>query len=138
MWRRQATGTVAELLGPSEIKRDIGTRLFRYRGDMEREYAHYQPPRGPDVAISREFWQEMVENTSFVSREWLRKIPESTTLGQPGRMSVNQALWAQHQVPAYLIELKVEKVNKLEGRRLPTDWLLLGPGLVRGAVAAVK
>lgn len=43
MWRRQATGTVAELLGSSEIKRDIGTRLFRYRGDMEREYAHYHP-----------------------------------------------------------------------------------------------
>ncbi|MGC5198647.1 penicillin acylase family protein, partial [Aphanothece microscopica] len=43
MWRRQATGTVAELLGPSEIKRDIGTKLFKYRGDMEREMAHYHP-----------------------------------------------------------------------------------------------
>ncbi|WP_373515865.1 penicillin acylase family protein [Persicitalea sp.] len=43
MWRRQATGTVAELLGSSEVNRDIGTRLFRYRGDMEREYAHYHP-----------------------------------------------------------------------------------------------
>src|SRR5688572_22304347 len=27
LWRRQATGTVAELLGPREVKRDIGTRL---------------------------------------------------------------------------------------------------------------
>ncbi len=43
MWRRQATGTVAELLGPSEIKRDIGTKLFRYRGNMEQEMAHYHP-----------------------------------------------------------------------------------------------
>jgi penicillin amidase len=43
MWRRQATGTVAELLGPSEVKRDIGTKLFKYRGDMEREMAHYHP-----------------------------------------------------------------------------------------------
>ena len=31
IWRRQATGTVAELLGPQETKRDIGTRLFRFR-----------------------------------------------------------------------------------------------------------
>ena len=33
IWRRQATGTVAELLGPRELKRDIGTRLFKYRGN---------------------------------------------------------------------------------------------------------
>lgn len=41
VWRRQATGTVAELLGPRELKRDIGTRLFRFRGDIEREMDHY-------------------------------------------------------------------------------------------------
>lgn len=41
IWRRQATGTVAELLGPRELKRDIGTRLFRFRGDMIREMNHY-------------------------------------------------------------------------------------------------
>jgi penicillin G amidase len=41
LWRRQATGTVAELLGPAEVKRDIGTRLFRFRGDLTKELAHY-------------------------------------------------------------------------------------------------
>ncbi|MFM2146809.1 MAG: hypothetical protein RL732_1645, partial [Bacteroidota bacterium] len=40
-WRRQATGTVAELLGPAELKRDIGARLFRFRGDMNKELSHY-------------------------------------------------------------------------------------------------
>jgi penicillin amidase len=43
LWRRQATGTVAELLGPRELKRDIGARLFKFRGDMKRELAHYHP-----------------------------------------------------------------------------------------------
>jgi penicillin G amidase len=43
LWRRQATGTVAELLGPRELERDIGTRLFRFRGDLERELNHYHP-----------------------------------------------------------------------------------------------
>ena len=40
-WRRQATGTVAEILGPSQLRRDIGTRLFKYRGDMKKELSHY-------------------------------------------------------------------------------------------------
>ena len=41
IWRRQATGTVAELLGPRELKRDIGTRLFKYRGDPDEEFNYY-------------------------------------------------------------------------------------------------
>jgi len=43
IWRRQATGTVAELLGRRELERDIGTRLFKYRGDIARELASYHP-----------------------------------------------------------------------------------------------
>ncbi len=41
VWRRQATGTVAEILGERELKRDIGTRLFQFRGDMTTEMNHY-------------------------------------------------------------------------------------------------
>ena len=41
IWRRQATGTVAEILGERELKRDIGTRLFKFRGDMTVEMNHY-------------------------------------------------------------------------------------------------
>ena len=43
IWRRQATGTMAELMGESALKRDIGARLFSYRGDMEKELSHYHP-----------------------------------------------------------------------------------------------
>ena len=41
VWRAQATGTVAEMLGPDELRRDIGFRLFKYRGDMTAEMNHY-------------------------------------------------------------------------------------------------
>jgi penicillin amidase len=41
IWRRQATGTVAEILGERELKRDIGTRLFKFRGDLNQEMNHY-------------------------------------------------------------------------------------------------
>ncbi|MFN2564069.1 MAG: penicillin acylase family protein [Gemmatimonadaceae bacterium] len=50
VWRRQATGTVAELLGPRELERDIGTRLFKFRGDLRRELAHYHPRGGRIIA----------------------------------------------------------------------------------------
>jgi penicillin G amidase len=51
IWRRQATGTVAEILGAEELNRDIGTRLFRFRGDMRAELAHYHP-RGELIVTS--------------------------------------------------------------------------------------
>ena len=43
LWRRQATGTVAGLLGAREAARDRGARLFAFRGDMDAELAHYHP-----------------------------------------------------------------------------------------------
>ncbi len=43
LWRRQATGTVSEILGRRELDRDIGTRLHMFRKDMSQELAHYHP-----------------------------------------------------------------------------------------------
>src|SRR6187401_710177 len=43
IWRRQATGTVAEMLGPREVARDQGARLLMFRGDLEAELNHYHP-----------------------------------------------------------------------------------------------
>ncbi len=48
LWRRQATGTLAELLGAKEIKRDQGARLFKFRGDLKTEFNHYHP-RGEQI-----------------------------------------------------------------------------------------
>lgn len=46
LWRRQATGTLAEVLGRKALDRDIGARLLRFRGDLEEELAHYHPRGG--------------------------------------------------------------------------------------------
>ena len=43
IWRRQANGTTAEILGSRELKRDIGTRLFKFRGNLDDELNHYHP-----------------------------------------------------------------------------------------------
>ena len=48
LWRRQATGTVSEILGSRELERDRGARLFRFRGDLEAELNHYHP-RGAEI-----------------------------------------------------------------------------------------
>lgn len=43
VWRRQATGTTAEIWGDAEVTRDIGARLFKFRGDLTKEFNHYHP-----------------------------------------------------------------------------------------------
>ncbi len=43
LFRRSATGTMAEVLGKRELKRDMGARLFKFRGNMETELNHYHP-----------------------------------------------------------------------------------------------
>ena len=43
IWRRQATGTAAEILGEKALRRDIGARLLKFRGDLRGELASYHP-----------------------------------------------------------------------------------------------
>jgi acyl-homoserine lactone acylase PvdQ len=57
IWRAQATGTTAAIFGPRAVKRDHGTRLFQFRGDMTQEVNHYHPHElrlELDDAIDRE------------------------------------------------------------------------------------
>src|SRR5438876_7572376 len=51
LWRRQATGTVAEILGRKELKRDIGARLQMFRGDLKSELNWYHP-HGEEIITS--------------------------------------------------------------------------------------
>ncbi len=43
LWKRSGQGRLAEILGPSYVKRDTNARLLRYRGDMDAEYKSYAP-----------------------------------------------------------------------------------------------
>ena len=51
IWRRQATGTLAEILGPRAVERDIGARLLKARVDMKAELSHYHPD-GEEIITS--------------------------------------------------------------------------------------
>ena len=51
LWRRQATGTMAEIQGPRALVHDLGARQLKFRGDMNRELLHYHP-RGPEIVAA--------------------------------------------------------------------------------------
>ncbi len=42
-WRRQGEGKMAEQFGPRFVEQDRAARLFRYRGNMDAEFASYHP-----------------------------------------------------------------------------------------------
>ncbi|MEZ2415320.1 penicillin acylase family protein [Muriicola sp. E247] len=85
IWRRQATGTVAEILGERELKRDIGTRLFKYRGDLTREFNHYHD-RGQEIITAytdgvNAYIEEALDNPDSLPIEFkmLNILPEKWT-----------------------------------------------------------
>jgi penicillin amidase len=43
MWRRQAEGRLAEVLGPAAVERDRYARLLRFRGNWDEEWKSYSP-----------------------------------------------------------------------------------------------
>ena len=65
IWRRQATGTVSEILGEEELDRDIGTRLFKFRGNMKDELNHYHED-GFEIVSSFIFCYLNLETSSLI------------------------------------------------------------------------
>lgn len=94
MWRRQATGTVAELLGAREVQRDVGARLFRYRGSLEADLARYHP-RG--AAIVGAFVEGVNAFVDEAERD-PRLVPEELRLLgiRPGRWTPEVVI-SRHQ-----------------------------------------
>jgi penicillin amidase len=129
LWRRQATGTLAEVLGPREVERDRGARLFKFRGDMAKELAHYHP-HGPAIVGAfvegiNTFVDEAERNPALIPLElrmlglkpgrWTTEIVISRHQGLLG--NITEELELGRQVAAFGPAL-VEKV----------EWFHPGPG----------
>jgi hypothetical protein len=54
-----------------------------------------------------------------------------------GRMTVNQGLWAERKIPAFLMELMVDRNQKLGREPTVGDRLEFGAALIRAMAAAV-
>jgi penicillin amidase len=83
LWRRRATGTLAEIQGPRALSGDIGARLLKFRGDMGRELSHYHP-RGAEIIGA--FVRGINAYIELTEREPARLPVEFRILGiKPGR-----------------------------------------------------
>lgn len=89
LWRRQATGTMAEALGPRWLARDRAARLMRFRGNMEVELAHYHP-RGKAII------------TAFVEgvNAWIDRVRAEPTLMPPdlAALGITPGYWTPEVV----------------------------------------
>jgi hypothetical protein len=93
---------------------------------------------GPQIQqLFKRVFDLLVATTSFNPVRPPRDAGFSTTLGLPGRMTVNQGLFYVRKIPAMLMEQTVDFDSKLG--RVPTteDRLAFGAGLVRCMWAAV-
>jgi len=85
LWRRQATGTLAEVLGPRALPRDIGNRLFQFRGDLTAELNWYHPH---GAAIVQAFVDGINAYVARTERHPELLTPEFKMLSlKPGRWS---------------------------------------------------
>lgn len=89
IWRRQATGTTAEILGKEALKRDIGTRLFQYRGDLQKDLEKYHP-RG--VSIINDYVQGVNAYINEVNQD-TSKLPIEFKL-----LQIQPKLWTPEVV----------------------------------------
>jgi penicillin amidase len=85
IWRRQATGTMAEIFGERELGRDQGVRLFKYRGAKSTELNHYHQ-HGEQIIESfvrgvNAYIAEALANPSLLPLEFklLNVLPEPWT-----------------------------------------------------------
>ena len=126
IWRRQATGTVSEIFGEDELERDIGTRLFKFRGDMRDELNHYHED-GFEIVSSfvsgvNKYIEEVNANPDLLPIEFdiLGIKPEAWT---------NEVVISRHQGLLGNIEeeLNIGRAVSLIGEDLVKDLLWFHP-----------
>lgn len=89
IWRRQATGTLAEILGPREVIRDQASRLFRFRGDLKKEFAQYHP-RGENIITA---FTEGINAYILETEKNPKKLPPEF-----GLLGIKPGLWTPEVV----------------------------------------
>jgi penicillin amidase len=127
VWRRQATGTVSEILGRRELARDIGTRLLKFRGDMEMELQHYHP-RG--AGIINAYVDGVNAYIAQTEQDPSLLPPEFEWLGiRPGRWTPEVVI-SRHQglVGNLTQELRIGRAVAAVGEQAVRDVVWFHPG----------
>ncbi len=137
VWRRQATGTVAELLGPREVTRDIGARLFKYQGNLTEELNHYHQD-GEEIITAytngiNAYIAETEKNPKLLPMEfemlgtkpqrWTPDIVISRHQGLVGNLN------EEIQVGRMVAKMGAEKVNEIQNYGPGKPQLDLDPAI---------
>ncbi|MDE2361748.1 MAG: penicillin acylase family protein [Hyphomicrobiales bacterium] len=77
LWRKKGLGLLAADFGPGFLAQDYASRLFLYRGDMEKEWAAYAPDA---KAICRAFAEGVNAYVDLIDRQPERLPPEFAAL----------------------------------------------------------
>jgi penicillin G amidase len=127
LWRRRATGTMAEIQGPRALAGDIGARLLEFRGDMDAELNHYHPRGAGIVGAFVRGINAYIERTE---REPARLPIEFRVLGiKPGRWTP-EVVVSRHNGLYRNVgqEVEVARLVRLLGPARARDLLDLHPG----------
>ena len=132
LWRRQATGTLAEIQGPRALPRDVGARLLKFRGDMTKELSRYHP-RG--AAIIAAFVQGINAYIERTERQPQLLPLEFRVLGiEPGRWTPEVVVSRHNGLFRNVAsEVQYAQLVHLLGEGQTRELLNLHPGHPRSA-----
>jgi len=127
LWRRQATGTMAEILGPRALQHDFAARLLQFRGDMKRELSHYHP-RGYEIVGA--FVDGINAYIELTVRQPARLPLEFRVLGiKPGRWTVEIVVSRHNGLYRNVTqEVQYAQLVRLVGSDRARELLNLHPG----------
>jgi penicillin G amidase len=89
LWRRRGLGQLSAVFGPAFVEQDKATRLFLYRGDMDKEWAAYGPS-------AREIAESFVAGINTYI-DWLVQHPERTPW-EFKQLNYSPAKWSAEDV----------------------------------------
>jgi hypothetical protein len=102
------------------------------------EYLEAPPAAaGPVHDLGEAFFRALVEKTTFNPSRPLSYASETTTEGMKGRMTVNQGLWHDFRIPAFLMEQRISFNPKLGHLPEIPDRLNFGRELVSAIASTV-
>jgi hypothetical protein len=92
---------------------------------------------GPPLPLGERLFRILKEETVFNPSRPYSVMAGSTTPGKPGRMSVAQALWQERKIPAFLMENRVERNDRVNRPPVIADRILFGQQLADAIARAL-
>ena len=118
---------MAEILGPRELSRDVGARLFRFRGDLKKEFLHYHP-HGEEIITA--FTDGINAYISETEKDTSKLTIEFKLLGiKPGKWNPEDVI-SRHQgllgnLPE---EVRFVRAVKVLGEKKVKELVVFEPG----------